>query len=211
MNNYLENLFSRFTELKYLEKELMSAFEMIKAAYEADGTVFVCGNGGSASDGEHIVGELMKSFVRKRTVDMDFRRKLSELYGNDGVFMADNLQCGLRAVSLTSHPALNTAFANDVNPVMVFAQQLYVMGRPGDVLIALSTSGNSANVIRAMQLARAKEIKIIAMTGESGGKCKEFTDCLINVPHHETFRIQEYHLPIYHTLCLMVEEYFYGC
>ena len=211
MNKFLKNLLERFPELTSLSGELDHAFTMIKETYEKEGTVFVCGNGGSAADSEHIVGELMKGFVLKRPVKAEFRSRLAALYGEEGQKMANGLQEGLRAVALTSHPALNTAFANDVDGSMVFAQQVFVLGRPGDVFLGLSSSGNSVNVVKALQIAKAKGLKTIAMTGENGGKCRGLADCLINAPHRETFRVQEYHLPIYHTLCLMIEDCFYDC
>ncbi|MDD3117922.1 MAG: SIS domain-containing protein [Victivallales bacterium] len=211
MTKFLHDLLSRLPELEFLTEELNHAFDIMREVYEHDGTMFVCGNGGSAADSEHIVGELMKGFILKRPLSPEFRSQLMSLYGEDGRELANNLQQGLRAVALTSHPALNTAFANDVDATMIFAQQLFVLGRPGDALMVLTTSGNSVNVIKAVQVAKARGLRTIAMTGASGGRCRGLVDCLINAPHRETFRVQEYHLPIYHALCLMVEDYFYGC
>ena len=161
----------------------------------------MCGNGGSASDAEHIVGELMKGFYRQRSLS----REEKEIFGELG----DNLQEALPAISLTGHPALSTAFMNDVDPEMVFAQQVYGYGRKGDVLMALTTSGNSRNVLNAARVARAKGMKVVGLTGRDGGSLKELCDVCIIVPGQATADIQEYHLPVYHTICAMLEESFF--
>ena len=202
-SKYLTSLLSRYKDISLLEADIIEAFEIIKKCYKKEGTLFVCGNGGSAADSEHIVGELMKEFVSPRRVtDINLRNNLVKKFGNEGEFIVDKLQRGLRAVSLLSHPSLISAYSNDVSAEMIFAQQLYVMSKHGDVLLAISTSGNSKNVLKAIQLASVINVKTILLTGNNGGKCAELADCSI--------KIQEYHLPIYHTLCLMIEEYFYA-
>ena len=202
-SKYLTSLLSRYKDISLLEADIIEAFEIIKKCYKKEGTLFVCGNGGSAADSEHIVGELMKEFVSPRRVtDINLRNNLVKKFGNEGEFIVDKLQRGLRAVSLLSHPSLISAYSNDVSAEMIFAQQLYVMSKHGDVLLAISTSGNSKNVLKAIQLASVINVKTILLTGNNGGKCAELADCSI--------KIQEDHLPIYHTLCLMIEEYFYA-
>lgn len=209
-SKYLTSLLSRYKELSSLKTDIIEVFEIIKECYKKEGTLFVCGNGGSAADSEHIVGELMKGFVLPRNVKNDnIKSKLERLYGDDGVLLSKSLQMGLRAISLMSHPSLYSAFANDVNAEMAFAQQLYVLAKPGDVLFAISTSGNAGNVLRAIQVASVIGVRTILLTGMHGGKGWKIADKTIKVPENETYKIQEYHLPIYHTLCLMLEEYFY--
>ncbi len=210
MKKYLEKLVLKHPKLEKIKENITETFKILKQAYEKDHTVFVCGNGGSAADAEHIVGELMKSFILPRKIDSAFNRQLTELFGEEGAYIGSRLQKGLRTISLNGHPSLSSAYINDVDGSMVFAQQLFVMGRAGDVLIAISTSGNSDNVVKCVQLAKARGIKTVVMSGCGGGKCGKLADCLINVPEEETYLIQELHLPIYHTLCLMLEDYFYG-
>lgn len=210
MNVFLNALFNRYPALAVLETDIGQAFTMIRDCYINDGTLFVCGNGGSAADCEHIVGELMKGFIKRRPVGDDVRNRLIESCGEEGKYMAGRLQCGLRAVSLTGHPALSTAYGNDVDGSMVFAQQIFVLGRPGDCLLGISTSGNSDNVVKCLRMAKSMGIGTIAMTACGGGKCAEIADCRIKVPEKETYLAQEYHLPIYHCLCMMLEDHFYG-
>lgn len=209
--NYLTRLLSRFNELTPLKNEILLAYEMIKKCYSEGGTLFICGNGGSAADSEHLVAELMKGFLLPRKIkDTKLISKFEFLYGEEGKNLANSLQNGLRTISLMSHPSLNSAYSNDVNPEMVFAQQLFVLAKPRDILIGISTSGNSKNIRRAMQLANVIGVETILLTGMNGGKCEALSKCVIKAPSRETFIIQEYHLPIYHTLALMLEEYFYG-
>ena len=210
-SKYLTSLLSRHKELSFLETDILEVFEIIKECYKKEGTLFVCGNGGSAADSEHIVGELMKGFLLPRNLkDNNIKNKLENLYGEEGILLSKSLQMGLRSVSLMSHPSLYSAFSNDVNAEMVFAQQLYVMAKPGDVLFAISTSGNAKNILHAIQIASVIGVKTILLSGISGGKGSEIADKTIKAPSNETFIIQEYHLPIYHTLCAMLEEYFYA-
>lgn len=198
---HLDQLMERYPVLCGIKAEIEQANFCMRAAYEKGGKLLACGNGGSAADADHIVGELMKGFYKQR------RLKGEELsgYGELGVF----LQGALPAISLTHHTALSTAFSNDVEPSMVFAQQVYGYGQPGDVLIAISTSGNSDNVVRAAQVAKAKGLRVIALTGRDGGALSKIADVGVVVPEQITAKIQELHLPIYHTWCAMLEEHFF--
>lgn len=210
-NKILSDLISRYKELAKVQNSILEAFNIIIYCLKNDNALFVCGNGGSAADSEHIVGELLKGFLLKREIkNLAFVERLKKLYGDEGVKLSAHLQNGLRAISLTSHPALATAFSNDVDASMVFAQQLYALARSNDVLLGISTSGNANNVYKAFQVASAMGVKTILLTGETGGKCSEIVDCSIRVPGTETYKIQEYHLPVYHALCAMLEESFYG-
>ena len=170
----------------------------------------VCGNGGSSSDSDHIVGELMKGFEQKRPIGESIKNRLIGLAAERGRYLSEKLQQGLPAISLAAHHALMTAVANDTDAVLVFAQQVIGYGKPGDVLIGISSSGNSQNVIDAMITAKATGMVVIALTGETGGKMKSFCDVLINVQGNRTAFVQELHLPVYHTLCQMVEHSFFG-
>lgn len=195
----MDNIFERFPDLKCCEKNIEDGLNLIIEAYKNNGKVLVCGNGGSAADCEHIVGELMKGFLCKREVyDERLPTELKE-----------NLQGALPAISLCSQTALMTAFNNDLNPDYVFAQQVYGYGRENDVLIAVSTSGNSKNVLKAVEVANCIGVKTLALTGCHGGKIKDMATVTICVPSDETYKIQEYHLPIYHFLCAKVEEEFF--
>ena len=205
----LENLMEAHPKLNPLKDIIMSSFLTLKKAYENGGKVLVCGNGGSASDSEHIVGELMKGFVLKREIDEDKRTILNDMF-EDGEYLANHLQGALPAISLVSHPALAYAFINDVAPDMVFAQQVFGYGKSGDVLIGLSTSGNSKNVVNAVKVAKAFGLLTIGFTGEEGGIMKDLCDININVPAKETYMVQELHLPVYHALCAMIEAEFFG-
>ncbi len=195
----MDNVFERYPELKCCESDIEKALSLLVETYKNNGKVLVCGNGGSASDSEHIVGELMKGFLLKREIFDD--RLSAEL--------KENLQGALPAISLCSQTALMTAFNNDLDPDYVFAQQVYGYGKENDLLIAISTSGNSKNVLKAVEVANAIGIKTIALTGENGGKIKEMATVTITVPSEETYKIQEYHLSIYHYLCGKVEEDFF--
>jgi phosphoheptose isomerase len=206
-------LMKRFPELGGIADDIMAAFAILKECYAnpaGPGTVLLCGNGGSASDAEHIAGELLKGFLLKRPVPPEMRAKMTETAGEtDGNYLADNLQGALPAISLVSQSAITTAFANDVAPDMAFAQQVYAYGRPGDVLIGLSTSGNSKNVLNAVKVAKTLGMKTIGMTAAGGGKLAALCDATVKAPAEETFLAQEYHLPIYHALCAMVESEFF--
>ncbi|MCX6984574.1 MAG: SIS domain-containing protein [Lentisphaerae bacterium] len=211
MSYDVSDLYQRYPELKKIEYSISEAFSILKSSIEKDGTVFVCGNGGSASDAEHIVGELMKGFLLKRGKDNLFTGSAVSVLGEDeGKRISGLLQSGIKAISLNAHLAFTTAYINDVCAEMVYAQQLHVLGRKGDVFIGISSSGNADNVLNTLKVAKVSGIKSILLTGKRGGKCAGFADCCIKVPSEETYKIQEYHLPIYHALCAMLEDYFYG-
>lgn len=209
-NQILQQLLNRFSRLNYLKSVIADAAGSIIECYRNDGKVLVCGNGGSASDSDHIVGELMKSFEKHRPLETNLREKLKEISPERGKLLVEKLQQGLPAISLTGHNALITAISNDISGDMIFAQQVTGLGNKGDVLIGLSTSGNSQNVVDAFIVAKAKGLKTIGMTGETGGKLKEFCDVLINVPETRTAYVQELHLPVYHALCMIVEKEIFG-
>lgn len=204
---HLQDFFSRKPELTYLEKNLRDSIALIVASVAQGHKILVCGNGGSASDCEHISGELLKSFMLRRDVSMEFREKLMAKYGaEEGAFLADNIQQGVPCIPLVSFSSLTTAFLNDCDGVMIFAQQVNALGTEGDVLLVISTSGNSRNVIYAAEIAGAKKMPVIAMTGRTGGKLKTFADILLNAPEDAVHLIQEYHEPLYHILCLCIES-----
>lgn len=190
--------------------EIEAAASMVCESFAAKGKLLACGNGGSAADAEHIVGELMKGFRMKRPLPEELRAALTRTDATMGPHLAERLQGALPAIALTGHASLSTAFANDVDPLLVFAQQLYGYGAPGDVLIALSTSGNSKNVLFAVTTARCLGIKTIGMTGKSGGRLADLCDVTIRVPENETALVQELHLPVYHAICTIAEQQFFG-
>lgn len=202
----VKNLISRYPKLENIEDNLYLAIEELKITYNNGGKILVCGNGGSAADSLHIVGELMKSFVLPRKVKQEYENKFKELFPEDADYFIKNLQEGISSLSLVNEVGLLTAYGNDNAPDLAFAQQVYGHGKKGDILIAISTSGNSKNVIYAMKVAKIKEIKVISLTGRDGGKIKPLSDINLNVDEKETYRIQEYHLPIYHNLCLALEN-----
>ncbi|EOS80241.1 hypothetical protein C817_01907 [Dorea sp. 5-2] len=198
---YLNDLMERRPTLLPLKQTIFSAFQILKQSYQNGGKLLVCGNGGSASDADHIVGELMKGFRLLRPLP----EKERSLFGS----YADRLQGALTSISLTQHTALSTAFSNDMDSEMVFAQQVYGYGTSGDVLLAISTSGNSRNVIHAVHIAKAKKMSVLSLTNQDGGELFSLSDICINVPSSMTAEVQELHLPIYHTLCSMLEAYFF--
>lgn len=182
----------------------------MEECYEHDGKLLIAGNGGSAADSEHIAGELMKRFETPRSIPEDFGKKLIEIDPERGADLARNLERGLMAIPLVAHEAMTTAYINDVDGYGVFAQQLYGFGRPGDVFLGISTSGNSKNVLSATVVARALGIKVVGLTGKDGGELAKVSDAAVIVPESRTFMIQELHLPIYHCWCLMLESRFFG-
>lgn len=200
-----KDFFERHTDLTYLDGSITKSIELI-VDLKKENKILLCGNGGSAADCEHIAGELLKSFELKRKLSEKMYKKLKDLYGDEGTFIADNLQQAVKAIPLTSFCAYNTAFLNDCNEKMMFAQLVNALGIKDDILISISTSGNSKNVVYASMLAKSMGIKVIALTGETGGKLKDIADITINVPSKRVYRIQEYHLPIYHLICLCVES-----
>ena len=205
----LEVLFERCPALEACRADICEAAETICAAYHAGGKLLLCGNGGSAADAEHIVGELMKGFLKKRPLPPAVREKIKAAFPQDADYFCDNLQGALPAVSLVNSVALGTAFANDQAADLVFAQQVLGLGREDDVLLAISTSGNSKNVIYAVETAKVRGLKTVALTGRSGGRLKPLADITIAVPEDETYRIQELHLPVYHAVCIAAEEEFF--
>lgn len=206
---YLEELVERYPVLDVVKDDVRKAYELLEACYEQGGKLLIAGNGGSCADAEHIVGELMKGFVKRREVSDSFAECLRNADGVRGAELAKKLQGGLPAIALTGHAGLSTAYLNDVDGDLIFAQQTYGYGRPGDVLIGISTSGNAKNVMYAMTVAKALGMKTIGLTGKDGGALKREADVSVVVPETETFKIQELHLPVYHALCLMLEERFF--
>lgn len=201
---YLVELLDRYPALKSAESEIYGAALSLIHLYQHKGKLLVCGNGGSAADSLHIVGELMKSFQQCRPIPLALRNKLEKY--EDGDDLGSHLQMPLRAIALVCESGLNTAFANDVNPEYIFAQQVLGYGDKGDILMAISTSGNFRNVVYAAEIAKALGLTVIALTGQDGGKLKKLADICITVPEAETFKVQELHLPVYHALCLAVEN-----
>ena len=204
----LDELTARYPALTEQKENVRRAFEVLAEAYRDGKKLLICGNGGSAADCEHIDGELMKSFKKKRAIDEKVKERLLTM-GEDGERLAASLDGTLRAISLASHPALSTAFNNDKDPAVTFAQQLYGYADEGDVLLAISTSGSSRNCVLAAVTAKAKGVKTIALTGKNPGKLSALADAAILVPEAETYKVQELHLPVYHCLCAMLEEEFF--
>lgn len=198
----LNELLKRYPALWGCKNDIINAEKAVISLYENGGKLLICGNGGSCADSEHIAGELMKGFMKKRPLPTDKRQGLEE-------DIADKLQEGLPAIPLTSFSALNSAFCNDVEPALVYAQPLWVLGNEGDLLIAISTSGNSKNVVAAAKVAKAKGMTVLALTGRSGGLLRNIADITVAVPETETFKVQELHMPVYHYLCAKAEAHFY--
>lgn len=208
--NIIENLTVRYPALKGCKADLLHAIELLINCYKNGGKILVCGNGGSAADAQHIVGELMKGFVLPRTLSSEKQTAIQSTFPESSQYLIDNLQETLPAISLLGETALTSAYSNDKAPDLVFAQQVLGHGNAGDVLLAISTSGTSRNVVYACEIAKIQNMQIIGLTGAFGGKMKEFCDVTICVPSDITYQIQEYHLPIYHVICLALEEEFYG-
>lgn len=207
----LDSLVRRRPEIEPCEASIRQAVELILDGQRNGGRLLVCGNGGSAADSLHIVGELLKSFCLPRPLAPDLQEKLRAADASIGPYLARNLQTPIRAVSLVSEVALMSAVANDATADLMFAQQVLGQGQAGDVLLAISTSGNSPNVLNAVLTAKALGLKTIALTGPSGGKLKGHADCAILAPGGSTSEIQESHLPIYHAICMMLEQAIHGC
>lgn len=206
----IEQLISTYPELDACAADIQAASEVLRDCYRRGGKLLTCGNGGSAADAEHIVGELMKGYMLKRPVPEDTRARLLALNPQDGDYLATHLQGTLPAISLVSQTSLISAIANDTAADIVFAQQVYGYGREGDVLLGLSTSGNARNAIHAMQVARALGLHTVGLTGPTGGLLKPLCEVCICVPGESTAAIQERHMPIYHVLCAMLEEEFFS-
>lgn len=210
LDDKIKLLVQRYPKLSGISDEILEAYRILEECYKNGNKVLVAGNGGSAADAQHIVGELMKGFVKKRRLSENEQDKLREIDPEIGGYIADKLQGALPAIALNGMVSLETAYMNDIEGEVCIAQQVNGYGRTRDVLLAISTSGNSKNIIYASVLAKAKGMKVILLSGRDGGKLKRFSDVSIIVPEVETYKIQELHLPIYHTLCLMLEEYFFN-
>ena len=212
MNKQLETLINRYPALSVCEEEIETAYEIMEECFATGHKLLIAGNGGSCADGEHIAGELMKGFKLPRKCTEEFAKKLKSIDAERGAELAEKLQGGLPTIALDNHQALNTAYVNDVENggLLTYAQQVYGYGKAGDVLLGISTSGNSKNVAYAAVVASAKGMKVIGMTGAKGGNLVSAADVTIKVPETETYMIQELHLPVYHCLCLMLEERFFG-
>ena len=208
-NKEIDILVERYPQLSCIANDLYSCYSIIADCYKKGGKLLIAGNGGSAADAEHIVGELMKGFKRPRKVDDTFATRLCETNEELGNVLAQNLQGALPAIALDGHPALSTAYMNDCEPLLCFAQQVNGYGKEGDVFLGISTSGNSKNILYAAVTARAKGMKIIGLTGAKNSKLEQMSDVCIKVPQTETYMIQELHLPVYHCLCLMLENEFF--
>lgn len=207
---HIDLLIRRYPILDSIKEKIIEAYLLIEVCYQNGGKLLIAGNGGSAADAEHIVGELMKGFKMERTPDRKFAEKLMAIDKIRGEKLAKDLQGGLPAIALNNHSSLNSAYLNDVEGVECYAQQVYGYGKEGDVFLGISTSGNSDNIIYATVVAKAKGMKIIGFTGAKGGHLAETADVAIKVPEIETYMIQELQLPVYHCLCLMLEERFFG-
>lgn len=200
----------RHPSLEIIRNSIEDACDIIIDCFSHGGKLLICGNGGSSADSDHFAAELMKSFELKRPLEISLKQRLLELGHQSGKILGQKLEHSLPVISLTSNSALITAISNDTGPEMIFAQQVIGYGNEGDLLVALSTSGNSMNVVNACISARALNLAVIGITGQTGGKIKKFCDVLINVPERTTALIQELHLPVLHTICRIVEEHFYG-
>ncbi len=210
MNTFLSQLINNCPELNQIENIMLKALAILKNSVISDKKILICGNGGSAADAEHIVGELMKGFLLKRELLNSEKNKIADYYPDEAEYLAKNLQRAIPAISLVNSMSLSTAFSNDVNPDFIFAQQLFGLGNEGDVLIAISTSGNSKNVVLSAKIARIKKISVIALTGEHGGELINFADISLMVPSSDVRYIQEYHIKVYHCLCAMLENDLFG-
>jgi D-sedoheptulose 7-phosphate isomerase len=207
--DYLQQLIERYPQLAPLKGDISDVFEIIAQTFSGGGKLLIAGNGGSAADAEHIAGELMKTFVKKRDLPYPFVSNLEKIDSEIAQYLIPRLQPGLPTIALTGHNSLNTATINDVDGSITFAQQAYGYGKEGDALLAISTSGNSKNLLYAAAVAKAKKVKVIALLGGNGGKLKNIANLSIIVPETEPYKVQELHLPIYHCLCLMLEDRFF--
>ncbi len=210
LKKHIDLLVERYPSLESTKEDIIAAYLLMEECYENGGKLLVAGNGGSAADAEHIVGELMKGFKLSRKPDHAFSEKLVAENQEFGLVLAENLQGALPAIALDGHLALSTAYMNDCEPLLCFAQQVNGYGKAGDIFLGISTSGNSKNVLFAATTAHAKGMKVIGLTGAKDSKLKDMSDVCIKAPQTETYMIQELHLPIYHCLCLMLEDKFFG-
>lgn len=205
----ISELISRYPALESCKKDIENACSAVIDCYSNNGLMLLCGNGGSCADADHIVGELMKSFEKRRPVDKDLEDGLKSVSNERGEYIAKKLQSALPAISLNAHSSLISAISNDMDPSLIFAQQVAGYGRESDLLIAISTSGNSQNIVDAVITAKAKGLTVIGLTGQSGGEMKQYCDIVICVPAVNTAEVQEFHLPVYHTICKAVENRFF--
>ena len=205
----LDELIKRYPILERVREDIDVVYGILERCYENGGKLLIAGNGGSAAYAEHIVGELMKGFVKRRPVTEEMKEALEKADPVRGKELSEKLQGGLPAIALVDHAALSTAFANDVDGMLSYAQQVNGYGKPGDVFLGISTSGNAENVMYAAVTAKAKGMKVVGLTGKDGGKLAGIADAAVIVPEMETYKIQELHLPVYHALCLMLEHRFY--
>ena len=209
LRKHIDTLIDRYPKLIVCKDDIIKAYDILETAFSNERKLLVCGNGGSASDSEHIVGELMKEFKLKRKVYANQAEAMKNIDPEMGATLAENLQGALPAICLTGHSALTTAFMNDANADIIFAQQVNGYGKENDVFLGISTSGNSKNVCYAAITAKAKGLKVIGLTGAKDSKISKLGDCCIRVPETETYKIQELHLPVYHCLCMMLESHFF--
>ena len=205
-----ENLIERYEILAELEDEFNDICDAVINTLENGGTLFLAGNGGSACDSEHLAGELLKGFCSLRPLDADLQQKFTFIHGSEGKDIAGKLQRGLKCVSLLSHPAFGSAFANDVDSSLIYAQQLLALGSKNDTVIGFSTSGNAENIRKLFITANVLDIKTVLFTGANHGKSETYADMTLHAPAKETYKIQELHLPLYHALALVLEEHFFG-
>lgn len=206
---FINNLTSRYPILFKSKQEIKDAAELLIKTIESGNKLLICGNGGSSADADHIVGELMKGFLYTRPLTEEQKRSLETVGGEHGIKMGQLLQQGIPAISLSSATALNTAFLNDVDPSLIYAQQIIGLGKPGDLLWGISTSGNSKNIVNAVIAAKAFGLKTLSMTGEKDSSLSEYSDVCIKVNEVETYKVQELHLPVYHTLCIILENHLF--
>jgi D-sedoheptulose 7-phosphate isomerase len=207
---YIDELVTRYPSLNTCTDQIRSVYTILEDCYSSSHKLLIAGNGGSAADAEHIVGELMKGFKLPRHLDPASKDRLVSINAELGSVLAENLQSSLPAVALDGHPALTTAYMNDCEPLLCFAQQVNGYGTAGDVFLGISTSGNSKNILYAAVAAKAKGLKVIGLTGQKESKLSNLCDACIMVPQTETYMIQELHLPVYHCLCLMLEDHFFN-
>ena len=209
--NLSNELFQRYPTLKNCEEDIYAALTLMKETYMKGGKILVCGNGGSCSDAQHIVGELMKGFLLKRPMTQAQKNTFAEVLGEeDAENFASRLQRGIPAIALDGMSALFTAYANDADADYVYAQAVFGYGKPEDLLIGISTSGNSKNIVLAVKAAKALGVRTVALTGAKESKLSSLSDVTIRVPETETFKVQELHLPVYHYLCAEMEDAFFG-
>ena len=207
---FIDDLVNRYSSLSGSREQIEKSAVLLIETVENGGKILICGNGGSSADAEHIVGELMKGFIRNRPLSTRQKASLIEAGGETGKQMGELLQQAIPAVSLSTHASLNTAILNDMDPSLIFAQQVLGLGKQGDLLWGLSTSGNSKNVVSAAIAAKAMGLNTLAMTGEKESRLSEICTACIRVNEQETYKVQELHLPVYHALCMILEDYLFA-